>query len=336
MPDMPVGAGLRPQAARAVDDRRVGEPDHLAALGALGPDARLDREDLAALAPLDLGWRAGRSARGRCEPAGATIGQRDAAAAGGRTTRLGRERRDEARVRAAAVAGRGQLEIPAAAGGAAAGVEARRVDRHAAGEQYRALRAGVDPVDLRGEPLRRLHGQRLLGDGGHGEQREGHDEGGEEAPEHGRGTLLSEGARADLSPLRVEAAGTKPKLIDEYVGSRQHSARTRVSVAHMRSPGGWVEPGQRPDFDEYTRRARRHAARRARGRRARRERRPGACSRAAASGSATRRPATTAPSTSPSACPRSPRTRSTATTTEDRAPRASSALRASLRERLEA
>ncbi|HEX5619643.1 MAG TPA: cupin domain-containing protein [Solirubrobacteraceae bacterium] len=53
------------------------------------------------------------------------------------------------------------------------------------------------------------------------------------------------------SPSRVEAAGTKPKLIDEYVG-HVNSGEARVSVAHMRSPAGWVEPGQRPDFDEYT------------------------------------------------------------------------------------
>jgi mannose-6-phosphate isomerase-like protein (cupin superfamily) len=53
------------------------------------------------------------------------------------------------------------------------------------------------------------------------------------------------------SPSRVEAAGTKPKLIDEYAG-RVNNGETRLSVAHMRSPAGWVEPGQRPDFDEYT------------------------------------------------------------------------------------
>ena len=52
-------------------------------------------------------------------------------------------------------------------------------------------------------------------------------------------------------PTRIEAAGTKPKLIDEYVG-RVNGGEGRVSVAHMRSPDGWVEPGQRPDFDEYT------------------------------------------------------------------------------------
>jgi mannose-6-phosphate isomerase-like protein (cupin superfamily) len=52
-------------------------------------------------------------------------------------------------------------------------------------------------------------------------------------------------------PARVAAAGTKPKLIDEYVG-RVNSGTSAVSVAHMRSPGGWVEPGQTPEFDEYT------------------------------------------------------------------------------------
>jgi mannose-6-phosphate isomerase-like protein (cupin superfamily) len=53
------------------------------------------------------------------------------------------------------------------------------------------------------------------------------------------------------NPTRVEAAGNKPKLIDEYVG-RVNSGHTGVSIAHMRSPGGWVEPGQAPEFDEYT------------------------------------------------------------------------------------
>ena len=52
-------------------------------------------------------------------------------------------------------------------------------------------------------------------------------------------------------PTRVAAAGTKPKLIDEYVG-RVNSETKELSVAHMRSPGGWIEPGQTPDFDEYT------------------------------------------------------------------------------------
>lgn len=52
-------------------------------------------------------------------------------------------------------------------------------------------------------------------------------------------------------PTRVEAAGTLPKLIDEYVG-RVNTGDSSVSIAHMRSPGGWQEPGQRPEFDEYT------------------------------------------------------------------------------------
>jgi mannose-6-phosphate isomerase-like protein (cupin superfamily) len=53
------------------------------------------------------------------------------------------------------------------------------------------------------------------------------------------------------NPSRVEAAGTKPKLIDEYVG-RVNTGEERLSVARMNSPQGWVEPGQRPDFDEWT------------------------------------------------------------------------------------
>ncbi|MGD1212881.1 MAG: cupin [Candidatus Acidiferrales bacterium] len=52
-------------------------------------------------------------------------------------------------------------------------------------------------------------------------------------------------------PTRVQAAGSKPKMIDEYVG-RVNSKTAALSVAHMRSPAGWVEPGQTPDFDEYT------------------------------------------------------------------------------------
>jgi mannose-6-phosphate isomerase-like protein (cupin superfamily) len=52
-------------------------------------------------------------------------------------------------------------------------------------------------------------------------------------------------------PTRIEAAGNKPKLIDEYAG-RVRSGHETVSVAHMRSPSGWVEPGQRPEFEEVT------------------------------------------------------------------------------------
>ena len=54
-----------------------------------------------------------------------------------------------------------------------------------------------------------------------------------------------------VQPARVEAAGNKPKLIDEYVG-RVNSGTDGVSIAHMRSPGGWQEPGQTPEFDEFT------------------------------------------------------------------------------------
>jgi mannose-6-phosphate isomerase-like protein (cupin superfamily) len=53
------------------------------------------------------------------------------------------------------------------------------------------------------------------------------------------------------TPARVTAAGNKPKLIDEYVG-RVNSGTSAASVAHMRSPGGWQEPGQTPEFDEFT------------------------------------------------------------------------------------
>jgi len=53
------------------------------------------------------------------------------------------------------------------------------------------------------------------------------------------------------TPTRITAAGTKPKLIDEYIG-RVNSQTAAVSVAHMRSPSGWSEPRQRPEFHEYT------------------------------------------------------------------------------------
>jgi mannose-6-phosphate isomerase-like protein (cupin superfamily) len=52
-------------------------------------------------------------------------------------------------------------------------------------------------------------------------------------------------------PTRIEAAGNKVKLIDEYIG-RVNSATEALSIAHMRSPGGWQEPGQTPQFDEFT------------------------------------------------------------------------------------
>jgi mannose-6-phosphate isomerase-like protein (cupin superfamily) len=52
-------------------------------------------------------------------------------------------------------------------------------------------------------------------------------------------------------PTRVEAVGNKPKVIEEHVG-RVNTDTHQVSIAHMRSPSGWQEPGQRPEFDEYT------------------------------------------------------------------------------------
>ncbi|MGC2696147.1 MAG: cupin [Candidatus Angelobacter sp.] len=63
-------------------------------------------------------------------------------------------------------------------------------------------------------------------------------------------------------PTRITAAGNMPKLIDEYVGrvntpalwteSSSERLEPGISVAHMRSPAGWVEPGQTPEFEEYT------------------------------------------------------------------------------------
>src|SRR5690349_21807540 len=53
------------------------------------------------------------------------------------------------------------------------------------------------------------------------------------------------------APTRITAAGNLPKLIDEYVG-RVNDGTSALSIAHMRSPAGWSEPGQTPDFDEYT------------------------------------------------------------------------------------
>src|SRR3979490_3320635 len=52
-------------------------------------------------------------------------------------------------------------------------------------------------------------------------------------------------------PTRITAAGNKPKIIEEFIG-RVNSGDEKLSIAHMRSPGGWVEPGQTPEFDEYT------------------------------------------------------------------------------------
>jgi mannose-6-phosphate isomerase-like protein (cupin superfamily) len=52
-------------------------------------------------------------------------------------------------------------------------------------------------------------------------------------------------------PSIVKAAGTKEKIIKEYFGL-VNSKTSEVSIAHMVSPKGWIEPGQRPDFNEYT------------------------------------------------------------------------------------
>ncbi len=58
-------------------------------------------------------------------------------------------------------------------------------------------------------------------------------------------------ARLIQGPTKIEAAGNKPKLIEEFIG-RVNSDTAAVSIARMKSPGGWVEPGQTPEFDEYT------------------------------------------------------------------------------------
>jgi mannose-6-phosphate isomerase-like protein (cupin superfamily) len=57
--------------------------------------------------------------------------------------------------------------------------------------------------------------------------------------------------RLIAAPTVVAAAGNKPKRIEEFVG-RVNSSDDAVSVARMTSPGGWVEPGQRPAFEEIT------------------------------------------------------------------------------------
>ncbi len=52
-------------------------------------------------------------------------------------------------------------------------------------------------------------------------------------------------------PTIIQAAGNKPKKIEEFIG-RVNSQTEEISIARMTSPGGWVEPGQTPEFDEYT------------------------------------------------------------------------------------
>ena len=53
------------------------------------------------------------------------------------------------------------------------------------------------------------------------------------------------------SPSIIKSVGNKPKVIEEYVG-RVNSGTNSISIAKMSSPPGWKEPGQKPQFDEYT------------------------------------------------------------------------------------
>lgn len=53
------------------------------------------------------------------------------------------------------------------------------------------------------------------------------------------------------NPSIIEAAGNKPKIIKEFIG-RVNSGTEQISIAKMTSPPGWIEPGQKPEFDEYT------------------------------------------------------------------------------------
>ena len=53
------------------------------------------------------------------------------------------------------------------------------------------------------------------------------------------------------APTVIKAQGNKPKIIEEFAG-RVNSGNAAVSIARMKSPGGWIEPGQRPDFDEHS------------------------------------------------------------------------------------
>ena len=54
-----------------------------------------------------------------------------------------------------------------------------------------------------------------------------------------------------ISPSIIESEGNKPKVIEEYIG-RVNSSTDSISIAKMSSPPGWEEPGQKPQFDEYT------------------------------------------------------------------------------------
>lgn len=58
-------------------------------------------------------------------------------------------------------------------------------------------------------------------------------------------------SRLIKAPKLIESAGNKPKRIEEFIG-RVNSGTVAVSVARMKSPPGWEEPGQTPEFDEFT------------------------------------------------------------------------------------
>jgi ethanolamine utilization protein EutQ len=69
--------------------------------------------------------------------------------------------------------------------------------------------------------------------------------------ENNRPNSRSRGPTLISQPTRIQSTGNKPKLIDEYVG-RVNTQTSAASIAHMRSPAGWIEPGQTPEFDEFT------------------------------------------------------------------------------------
>lgn len=58
-------------------------------------------------------------------------------------------------------------------------------------------------------------------------------------------------AKKILRPSVIEAAGNKPKIIEEFIG-KVNTGNSDISIAKMKSPGGWIESGQRPEFEEYT------------------------------------------------------------------------------------
>ncbi len=58
-------------------------------------------------------------------------------------------------------------------------------------------------------------------------------------------------AKKIFKPSVIKAAGNKSKIIEEFIG-KVNTGNSAISIAKMKSPGGWIEPGQRPEFDEYT------------------------------------------------------------------------------------